>query len=289
MPPARRIRVLALATVATLAVVLTACTPPAPARVLVPRELGAATVPDEVDLSYGPDAAHLLDIYRTDAATRRGTIVFVHGGGWTAGDKAGITSGMFGIFLSQLDRGFDLVSVDYRLAPEHPYPAARDDVALAVSWLIEHGAEHGIDTSRIVLAGHSAGGTLASMVATTPGATTEFGTVPRVDRFVAVAAMSALTNDHMMVDFPGDWGVPDADRASAAPLATIDRTDPPGYLVHGDSDGFVTDWHSRMLMWNGTAVGARLQLDLIDAGTLFCRGHYSPCGADMVPFERFLG
>ncbi|MFN7150261.1 MAG: alpha/beta fold hydrolase, partial [Microthrixaceae bacterium] len=246
-------------------------------------------LPDEVDLSYGPDEAHLLDVYRTDAATRRGTIVFVHGGGWTTGDKAALTSGMFGIFLSQLRRGFDLVSVEYRLAPEHPYPAARDDVALAVSWVIDHGAEHGIDTSRIVLAGHSAGGTLASMVATTPGTPTEFGTIPRVDRFVAVAAMSALTDEHMLVDFPGDWGVPDPDRATAAPLATIDATDPPGYLVHGDSDGFVTDWHSRMLMWLGTAVGARLQLDLIDTGTLFCRGHYSPCGADMSPFERFLG
>lgn len=289
MPPARRIRVLAVAAVGTLALVLTACAPPAPARVLVPRELGAGTVPAARDLSYGPDEAHLLDVYRTDSTTRRGTIVFVHGGGWTSGDKDGITSGMFGIFLSQLQRGFDLVSVDYRLAPEHPYPAARDDVALAVSWLQDNGADLGIDTSRIVLAGHSAGGTLASMVATTPGAATEFGTIPRVDRFVAVAAMSALTNDHMMMDFPGDWGLPDAARASAAPLATIDATDPPGYLVHGDSDGFVHDWHSRMLMWRGTSVGARLQLDLIDSGTLFCRGHYSPCGADMAPLERFLG
>lgn len=289
MSPSRRIRVLALAAIAILALVLTACAPPAPARALVPRELGAATQPDEVDLSYGPDEAHLLDIYRTDAATRRGTIVFVHGGGWTKGDKAGLTSGMFGIFLRQLARGFDLVSVDYRLAPAHPYPAARDDVALAVSWLREHGAEHGIDTSRIVLAGHSAGGTLASMVATTPGTPTEFGTVPRVDRFVAVAALSTLTNEHMIEDFPGDWGVPDRDRLTAAPLATIDRTDPPGYLIHGDRDGFVTDWHSRMLMWHGTAAGARLQLDLIDAGTDLCRSHFSPCGADMTPFERFLG
>ncbi|MFN7150051.1 MAG: hypothetical protein ACK4V6_11285, partial [Microthrixaceae bacterium] len=83
MSPTRRIRVLALTAIATLALVLTACAPPAPARVLVPRELGATTLPDEVDLSYGPDEAHLLDVYRTDAATRRGTIVFVHGGGWT--------------------------------------------------------------------------------------------------------------------------------------------------------------------------------------------------------------
>lgn len=272
--------------------VLAACAPGAAApRRLAPATFRMGTAPTEADVAYGPDAeSHLLDTYLTSSATRRGTIVFVHGGGWEGGDKETLTAGEFGAVLAQLDRGFDLVSVDYRLAPEHPYPAAFDDVALAIDWVQANGVEHGLDLRRVIVMGHSAGGSLAAMVGTQPGATTEFGTVPRVDRWVAIAAMSTYANGGMLADFPGKWGLRStAQRIAASPMTTIDRTDPPGYLIHADRDGFVADWHSVLFAAHARDKGARVQFDHVTTGPVGCRDHFGPCGADLGPLERFLG
>jgi acetyl esterase/lipase len=257
---------------------------------LVAADHRAGTVADEVDVAYGPYDDQVLDVYRTTAPTRRGTIVFVHGGGWTSGNKETLTAGTFGPVLAQLDRGFDLVSVDYRLAPAHPFPAALDDVSLAIDWVRAQGAVHGVDTRRVVVLGHSAGGSLAAMVGTSPGLATEFGTIPRVDRWVAISAMSIYDGSGLLDDFPGGWGLSSpAARLMAAPINTIDRNDPPGYLVHGDMDGFVADWHSVFFAARAAAVGADVRLDHITTGSNECRGHFGPCGADLTPLQAFLG
>lgn len=285
----------ALIGVAMMAALLgAACAPPAPTaparRAVVAADHLAGTVPDESDVAYGPAPDHALDVYRTTASIRRGTIVFVHGGGFTSGDKETLTAGTFGPVLAQLERGFDLVSIDYRLAPVHPFPAALDDVALAISWVRSRGPVHGLDTRQVIVLGHSAGGTLAEMIGTSPGMPTEFGTIPLVDRWVAISAFSDFGGAGLIDDFPGAWGLtsPDA-RTMAAPLSTIDRTDPPGYLIHGDNDGFVADWHSTFLANRARQVGADVGFDHITVGTPDCRGHFGPCGADVDALQRFLG
>jgi acetyl esterase len=86
----------------------------------------------------------------------------VHGGGWCVGDLADYD----GIARRHVV-GADavVVSVDYRLAPEHPYPAAVDDAWAATQWVAAHADELGADPNRLAVAGDSAGGNLAAVVA----------------------------------------------------------------------------------------------------------------------------
>jgi acetyl esterase len=90
------------------------------------------------------------------------TLVFFHGGGFVAGDLDTHDG-----TCRQHAVGADVVvvSVDYRLAPEHPYPAAVDDAWAATEWVAEHGSEIDADVSRLAVAGDSAGGTISAVVA----------------------------------------------------------------------------------------------------------------------------
>ncbi len=89
------------------------------------------------------------------ATPRLPVVVFIHGGGWSVGDLDTYD----GIARRHVV-GADaiVVSIDYRLAPEHPYPAAVDDAWAATQWVAEHAAELGGDPDRLAVAGDSAGG-----------------------------------------------------------------------------------------------------------------------------------
>lgn len=102
-------------------------------------------------------------IYRREEATGADPVlVFYHGGGYIA---CGI--GSHDRLCHRLARlaGCAIVSVDYRLAPEHVFPAAVDDAFAALRWVAAHGGDYGLDTSRIAVGGDSAGGTLATVTA----------------------------------------------------------------------------------------------------------------------------
>jgi len=89
-------------------------------------------------------------------------IVWFHGGGWVLGSadqSIPVTRDLAAA------AGCVVVSVDYRLAPEHPAPAALVDCSAVTAWVIEHGAEEGWDSSRVAVGGDSAGGNLAALVA----------------------------------------------------------------------------------------------------------------------------
>ena len=241
-------------------------------------------------MPYGPSDEQRLDILPATAGGRRGTIVFVHGGGFTDGDRSLIRDPEYRPILTQRSRGFDLVSIDYRLAPRHLFPAAFHDVALAVRWVRELGPAYGLSTERIVLVGHSAGGSLAAMVGTSPGASTPYGPVQRVDAWIAVSAITDFVGRDTWRDFVGDWGLVHPDvRRSASPINSLDPTDPPGHLIQGDRDRIVPVRHSTRLTAHADRIGASVDLDLVDHGPSGCRGHGPLCAADQAALDTFIG
>lgn len=89
-------------------------------------------------------------------------IVFLHGGGWVVCDNE--THAPLADALASAS-GAAVLMVDYRLAPEHPFPAAIEDGLAALDWLAEGGAARGLDANRIAISGDSAGGNLAAVLA----------------------------------------------------------------------------------------------------------------------------
>jgi len=108
---------------------------------------------------------HSLDVYAPKNAKGLPVLIFIHGGGWRGGDKAnpGVGARPAAHFCAE---GFVFVSINYRLTPAGKHPVNIQDVAKAVAWVHNHIAEHGGDPNQLSIAGHSAGGHLAALIAT---------------------------------------------------------------------------------------------------------------------------
>lgn len=111
----------------------------------------------------GPGGDLPIRVYRPhDAGDATPCLMFFHGGGWVIG-----TIDTHDLVCRALTEATNatVVSVGYRLAPEHPFPAAPNDCTAATKWVAEHGAEIGVDGTRIAVCGDSAGGNLAAVAA----------------------------------------------------------------------------------------------------------------------------
>lgn len=115
---------------------------------------GVAATPIS-DVAYGPEPRQKLDVYPVAGNQLAPTVVLVYGGGWIGGDKLSVE----GIAQSLSAEGFAVFNMNYRLASdtEDGIPEQTDDVALAVQWIMQHGARHGADASHIGLIGGSSG------------------------------------------------------------------------------------------------------------------------------------
>lgn len=112
-----------------------------------------ATEPTFANVSYGPHAADVLDFWRAEGDGPRPLLVYIHGGGWTGGDKKQNSAAM----RPFLDKGISYAAVNYRLTGEAPLPAPVHDAARAIQFLRSKADEWNINTKRIALTGGSAG------------------------------------------------------------------------------------------------------------------------------------
>src|SRR5258705_9012292 len=116
-----------------------------------PLESVSTVETHHVPVGEQPDSHSIaVRVYRPSAATSLPGLVYCHGGGWVSGTLDSYHPLSRALAVSC---GAVVAVVDYRLAPEHPYPAALDDVAAAVHWMFRHALDLGCDPDRIGIAG----------------------------------------------------------------------------------------------------------------------------------------
>ena len=188
-----------------------------------------------------------LDFYRPVRAVGAGpvpVVIAVHGGGWDSGDRMQIAH--LNHWIAQ--QGYAVAAVSYRLAPKHQWPAQRDDVLAAISFLKSHAAELGIDPAKFILLGRSAGGQIAQAVGYTAGDPAIRGVVALyapsdlIFGYVNTHENDAIKSPALMRQFLG--GTPDSARAnyeSASAIFHATPRSPPTLLLHGTLDA--VSWH----------------------------------------------
>jgi acetyl esterase/lipase len=129
-------------------------------RLLLPMLLPKTKVPAGISIEWVKAASgQKLRVYTPAGAKTRAALLYIHGGGMMIGAPQ-MDDGLLSNLAADLD--ILIVSPEYRLAPEHPYPAPVDDCHEAWQWMLSNSTQRGIDTKRIAIGGESAGGGLAA-------------------------------------------------------------------------------------------------------------------------------
>jgi len=194
-----------------------------------------------------------LDVYaRSDVTTPQPTMIWIHGGGWTGGNKEGATFSL----LPYMEMGWNVVNVEYRLAKISLAPAAVEDCLCALRWIIRNAKQYNFDTSKLVVSGGSAGGHLALTTAMIPSSAgldrecpgTEELKVAAVVDWYEITDVADLLDGANMKTYAVQWlgSVPNrveiAKRVS--PLTYVRAGLPSIISIQGDQDPVVPYSHS---------------------------------------------
>ncbi|HEV8631610.1 MAG TPA: alpha/beta hydrolase, partial [Thermoanaerobaculia bacterium] len=203
---------------------------------------GPASPPAAAQQTYTPfldetfsASGQQLDLYVPAGPPLRTALVFIHGGGFV--DVTNQKESLSGYAQLYAQGGFVSATINYRLAPEHVFPAALDDVQAAVRWLRKHGRAYGYPAPRrIVVIGYSAGGNLALMagLADRSGIAGIVSGAGPSDLRALVADTPFEQLKEAIASYLGGQN-PDA----ASPLFRVSRGDPRVLLFQGDSDVLV--------------------------------------------------
>ncbi|MGB7345775.1 MAG: alpha/beta hydrolase [Pirellulaceae bacterium] len=193
-------------------------------------------------------------------------VLVVHGGAWRMGDRRQLR----GYATELAARGFCCFAIDYRLAPQHKFPAQIDDCRAAVKWIRQNAAKYKADANLLGAIGYSAGGHLATLLGTTGEAASEKN--DHVDmRIQAVAAGGAPTDFRWFPD-KGRWAeywmggtldtVPEKFNAASS-TAFIDANDAPTFFFNGTNDKLVPLIWSQACHFALKDAGVRTEMHLV--------------------------
>jgi acetyl esterase/lipase len=219
---------------------------------VVPQDPGVELVLR--DAAYGNDPRQKFDLYRPHGTAQLPILVFVHGGGWDSGDK-----GEYGFVAKAFAaQGYATVVMNYRLVPQHLYPAFVEDLALAVAKAQVLAPQYHADASRVYLVGHSAGGYIVLQAVLD----LDYFAAAKVDRKTirAVAGLAAPA-DFLPLDSPKSIAAfsKAVQLEDTQPINHVQSDSPPILLLHGDKDTTVRPSNSRNLAAKLNSVGAKIQ------------------------------
>ena len=190
-----------------------------------------------------------LDLYLPEKGLNPPLFVWIHGGGWTHGDKSQVNSAVVGLATA----GFAVASLNYRLGGITLHPKQVEDIKGAVRWLRANAKQYGYHARRVGVGGGSSGAHLALLLGLSGGVTSLEGEVgdhlsesSRVQAIVDLYGPSDLqafaeVKPRFRRDTPEDI------QRSASPLRYLSQDDPPLLILHGDQDGVVPLDQSRLL------------------------------------------
>ncbi len=230
------------------------------------------------DLTYGTASNYQLklDVWqRKDSKPGTPTLIYYHGGGWIWGDRTGATL----FFLPYLEMGWNVVNVEYRMASVAVAPAAVEDCRCALRWVVQNAKKYNIDTNKIVLTGHSAGGHLALITGMLP-AGTDLDNLCYGDEDLKVAAIinwfgptdvADLVQGPNLKNYALMWLGSQPDKFAIAkrvsPITYVRKGLPPIITIHGDRDGVVPYEHAVRLHKALNDAGVPNQLITIHGGS----------------------
>jgi len=169
------------------------------------RNLGPVVLPPGVrrmvDLPYGPEPRQKMDVYLPERPEHAPILLMVHGGAWMIGNKAMPPVVNQKIAHWVRDRGWILVSINYRLVPEVDPPTQAQDVARAIAATQAAAASWGGDPQRLLLMGHSAGAHLVALLSADPAIAAQQGAAPWLGTVVldsaALDTVGLMQRQHM--------------------------------------------------------------------------------------------
>jgi acetyl esterase/lipase len=196
------------------------------------------------------DTALTLDFYPAQTQGRKPCVVIIHGGSWSSGDSKQLPE--LNSYLSSI--GYQVASINYRLAPKYKAPAALEDVHNAMKYLKKHADSLGIDTNRFVLLGRSAGAQIALLAAyTMPNkgikAVIDFYGPADMVWGYSVPANPLVMNSRLVMEryLGGSYKAVSRAYAASSPIEFVNQQTVPTLIIHGGNDVLVAYEHSTRL------------------------------------------
>jgi len=168
-----------------------------------PLTLLQGEAPEDVGVEPREIAGVPCEVITPPGAGARPVLIWIHGGGWVVGTAAESTVTCQRLAVGA---GCIVVNVDYRLAPEHPFPAAPDDCTAVARWVLDHAAELGGDPARVAIGGDSAGGNLSAVVANeVPGLVFQLLVYPATDLTFSSPSIDENGDGYLLTKAAMEW------------------------------------------------------------------------------------